>query len=197
STDARTLSLPSSPRTEPRLTVPRPPGLPPAVVKRPAAEVAVQRFDPVAAQLQQIADLVAVHVTQSERAVRLGDYLPFVVQLLEDEVLLQQLLLGVVLARVPDDHSMSGVRVNEFTVFLQGRPERPRVGGDYLQAGVEDVENQASVVGEVLADTQQRLPLILRCQQVQEGAVGDGDEWEAPAEREVAHVAFNQFDATL
>src|SRR5262249_59208098 len=109
--------LPSTAGQEDKLHFPRPPHLLPAVVKRPAAEVAVQRFNLVAAQLQQIAHLVAVYVTQSERAVCLSDYPPFIVQLLEDEVLLQQLPLGVVLARVPDDHPMSGVRMNEFTVF--------------------------------------------------------------------------------
>ncbi len=69
--------------------------------------------------------------------------------------------------------------------------------GDDVQPRIEDVENEPPVVGEMLANALQGLPLVLRRQQVQKRAERDHDKVEAPTEREPAHVALDEFDAAL
>ena len=85
--------------------------------------------------------------------------------------------------------------MGELALLLQGVAAVSEMGGDHVQPRIEDVEHQAAVVGQVLADAAQGSALVGRGHQVQERAERDDDEVEAPVEGEGAHVALDQLDA--
>src|SRR5207249_10982657 len=113
-----------------------------AVSERSALKVSVQRFDLIATQFYEIPHLVAVHVAQGERAVQLCDHSAPILQLLENKIQFEHLPLGVELMSLPNNDSMTGVRMHELRVLLQGRTKRTQASGNEFEVWIEDIEDE-------------------------------------------------------
>ena len=102
----------------------------------------------------------------------------------------KHLTFGVVLTGIPDNNPILRIRAHELSALFHGRAEGTTMCNDGLQAWIEDIENQKSIVRQMLMNATQCLSLVCRCQQVKKGAKRNHNKIEALVQREITHIAL-------